>query len=263
MASSSCARIRHILFPPARKAAPGPSASVHSCGSPACCAPWMCRCRGDIRGTARPSQVCSCGLSFTRCSSSSKYLPENSCRTFGTPRRPFSMRLRRFQHCAGRPAAAVAVAEGDQDVVVDFFILIALPGAHDRVRMQHPVVGCEILVFLLPDTDRGDEMRQDLAAVDAPPQERIVWEFIELIPRKLCRHEISDPALFHNLRQRAVKAERVRQPEDFAFHAEFFAEKALAEQNLPHQRFAGRQVAVGFQPHGAFRFPALFLARAL
>ncbi len=98
-------------------------------------------------------------------------------------------------------------------------------------------------------------MGEDFAPVDSAPQERVVRNFVELVPRHFGRHEIADAAFFHNLGQRAAEAERIRQPEDPAVHAELLAEEAFAKQNLPHQRFARRQVAVGLQPHGALRLP--------
>ena len=162
-----------------------------------------------------------------------------------------------LQHGAGRAAAAVAVAVGDQNVVVDVLILVALPAADDRVGMEHSVVGGkEALLLVLPNAQRGDQMGQDLRTVDAAPAEGVVGHLVELVPRQFGGHEIFDAAFLHDLGQRAGIAEHVRQPEDAVFHAELLPEEALAVKELPHQTFAAGQVAVRLHPHAALRLPA-------
>ena len=162
-----------------------------------------------------------------------------------------------FQHGAGRAAAAVAVAVGDQNVVVDVLILVALPAADDSIGMKHAVVGGEeALLFVLPNAQRGDQMGQNLRTVDAAPAEGVVGHLVKLVPGQLGGHEVFDAAFLHDLGQGSGIAKHVRQPEDAVFHAEFVPEEALAVEELPHQTFAAGQVAVRFYPHAAFRLPA-------
>ena len=161
-----------------------------------------------------------------------------------------------FQHRAGGAAAAVAIAIGNQNVIVDFLLLIALPAADQRVRVQHAVIGGKEVFHRLPHAQGGDQVRQDLRAVDATPAEGIIGHFVKLIPGQLGCHKILDAALLHDLRQRAGIAKHVRQPQDAAVHAEFILEKALAVDELPHQRLAAGQVAVRLHPHAALGLPA-------
>ena len=165
--------------------------------------------------------------------------------------------LGHFQHLAGGAAAAVAVAKGHQDVVVDLLVLIALPAAHDGVRVQAAVVGGEkVLLHVLPHVNGGDEVREHLAAVDAAPDEGVVGDLVDLVPGQLGGHEIVDAAALHDLRQGAGIAEHVRQPEDAAVYAELILEKALAVHELPDEGLAGGEVGVGLHPHAAFGLPA-------
>ena len=162
-----------------------------------------------------------------------------------------------LEHLTRRAAAAVAVAVGDQNIVVDLFILIALPRAHDGIGMQIAVVSRkEALLGILTDAERRDEMREHLGAVDALPEEGVIRDAVDLVPRELGGHEIVHAGLFHDLRQCAGIAEHIRQPQDFIILAEFLAEEALAVQELAHERLAGGQVAVGLEPHAALDLPA-------
>ena len=188
-----------------------------------------------------------------------KILPREDLPHLRDAQNAFFHAFARLQHIAGRAAAAVTVAVSDENVVVDVFVLVALPAAHNGIRVQHAVVGGEEVLHVLADAERGDEMCQHFAAVNAAPLECIERHFVELVPRKLRRHEVIDAALFHDLRQRAGVAEHVRQPQNAVIHTEFLAEEALAVNELAHKAFAARQVAVGFQPHAALRLPTLFL----
>ena len=69
-----------------------------------------------------------------------------------------------------------------------------------------------------------------------------------------CVRNRSTPRLAHDLRQLAVVAEDVGVPELAAAAAEALLEVALAVQELPQQRLAGGDVAVGLDP--ACRRPA-------
>ena len=188
-----------------------------------------------------------------------KILPREDLPHLRDAQNAFFHAFARLQHIAGRAAAAVTVAVSDENIVVDVFVLVAFPAAHNGIRVQHAVVGGEEVLHVLADAERGDEMRQHFAAVNAAPLKCIERHFVELVPRKLRRHKVIDAALFHDLRQRAGVAEHIRQPQNAVIHAEFLAEEALAVNELAHKAFAARQVAVGFQPHAALRLPTLFL----
>ena len=56
-----------------------------------------------------------------------------------------------FQHGAGRTAAAVTVTVGNQDIIVDVLLLVAVPAADQRIGMQDAVVSREEVVLALTD----------------------------------------------------------------------------------------------------------------
>ena len=89
----------------------------------------------------------------------------------------------------------------DQNIVVDIFILIAVPSAQDCIRMQHTIISCKEVILALTYTECRNQMRQNLGSVNPSPHKRVIWHLIELIPRKFCCHEIFDTALLHNLRK--------------------------------------------------------------
>ena len=164
-----------------------------------------------------------------------------------------------LQHLAGGAAAAVTVTVGNQDVVVDLFILVALPAAHDGVGMEHSVVGGEeALLGVLTNAKGGDQVGQHFASVDAPPNEGVVGNLVELVPGKLSGHKVINAGLLHDLGQCAGVAEHVREPQNLIVGAELLFEEPLAVEELPDQGFAGGQVAVCFQPHAALGLPAAF-----
>ena len=166
--------------------------------------------------------------------------------------------LRVFRHGPGGSAAAVAVAAGQEDVVCEFFLLVALPGPDDRGGVQVAVIGGVVAVLGLVGVLGGNQVSEHLAAVNALPPEGIHGQLVKLVPGDFCGHEVVDAGFFHNLGQGRRIAEHVRQPEDLVVLAEFFFEEPFAVEELAHHAFAGNQVAVGFQPHAAFHFPAAF-----
>ena len=107
------------------------------------------------------------------------------------------------------------------------------------------------------------KVREHLGAVYALPPESIVGIEVVFRPAQLTGHKVIHVAQLHDLRQRGGIAEHVRQPEDAVVLAEFLAEELLAIQELAYQRFARRDVAVGLDPHAAFRLPAAIGNRLL
>ena len=140
-----------------------------------------------------------------------------------------------LQHSSGRAAAAVSVAVADQDIVVDVLVLVAVPSAHDGIRVQHSVVCGKEARLRLSDAERCDHMSEYFTSVDAFPVHRIVRHFVELVPCQFGRHEVVNSAFFQNLRHRCAVSEDIRQPQDLVVHAKLFFEKAFSEQELAHE----------------------------
>ena len=151
----------------------------------------------------------------------------------------------RLDHRARRPAAPVAVAV-DEHRGPRVLVILVCPGALAQLRdraLARVRVG-------------GREVRQHLAAVDPLPDERVVLGPVEAVPRELLRQEPGDPALAHDLRELAVVAEDVGVPELRAAPAEPLLEVPLAVQELPQERLARGDVAVGLDPGTADGHPA-------
>ena len=140
-----------------------------------------------------------------------------------------------FHHISGRTAAAVAVTEAYENIVVDILILIAVPAAHDSIRMKHAVISGEEAGLGLTDSQGRDQMGKDPASVDSLPHEAVIRVFVELVPGKLRGHKILDATFFHNLGKSCAVAEYVRQPEDLVLHVKLFFEKSLSELELANQ----------------------------
>jgi hypothetical protein len=101
-----------------------------------------------------------------------------------------------------------------------------------------------------------EHVREHPAAVEPLPPEQVVWERVGLRPRQLHREEALDPGGAQQLRQGGGEAEAVGQPADALRRAERGREVALAVQQLADERLAGRQQAVGLDPHAADRLEA-------
>ena len=101
-------------------------------------------------------------------------------------------------------------------------------------------------------------MRQHTGAIDALPHKGIIRRKVIFAPAELSGHEIINAGQLHQLRQRRGVAKHVGQPEHPAAPAKFAFKKALSHQELPRQRFAAAEIAVGLHPHAAFHFPAAF-----
>ncbi len=149
-----------------------------------------------------------------------------------------------LEHRAGRPAAAVAVAEDEQAVARAVVVVVGADAAAQLGDGRLGVVGVV-----------RREVGEHLAAVDPLPGERVVLGRVEAVPRELLREEPRDARLAHELRELAGVAEDVGLPELRAPPAELALEEALAVQELAGERLAGGQVAVGLDPRPADRRP--------
>ena len=162
-----------------------------------------------------------------------------------------------FEHLARGAAAAVAEAVGHQQVILQFLLLEVLPRAERLGDVGHRVVGAgEGTAHFL---DRA-EVRQDLRAVDALPEEGIEGQAVVLAPADLDGHEIAQARLLDQLRQRPGIAEDIGQPQHgrFGVLAKVFAEETAPEQELAREGFRAAQVAVRFDPHATHRLPTPF-----
>ena len=97
-------------------------------------------------------------------------------------------------------------------------------------------------------------MRRYLGAVDAAPDEGISREGVEVRPCHLGGIEILDIRFLHDLRDCAVVAERIGQPECIGGITHVFTGEALTVEELTNHRFAAGDVAVTFDPDTAVRF---------
>ena len=149
-----------------------------------------------------------------------------------------------LEHRAGRPAAAVAVAEDEQAVARAVVVVVGADAAAQLGDGRLGVVGVV-----------RREVGEHLAAVDPLPGERVVLGRVEAVPRELLREEPRDARLAHELRELAGVAEDVGLPELRASPAELALEEALAVQELAGERLARGQVAVGLDPRPADRRP--------
>ncbi len=149
---------------------------------------------------------------------------------------------RELEVVAGRPAAAVAVAEGIEPGG-EAVLLDALVPALDHA------LGVDAGVVVVVQVD------VDLGAVDALPDEGVVGEGIAAVvgPEDLLRGEVLDAAAAHDLRQRAGVAEDVGQPQQLAVDAELLLEEALAVDELADQALAAGDVGVGLDPRRPLR----------
>ncbi len=167
-----------------------------------------------------------------------KESPRKRLTHFGDSLDAFFHTNRGLEHFPCRTAAAVAISVRYQNIIVDILVLVAHPAAHDRIGMQHSIVGCKEVLDWLVDAQRRDQVCQYLRAVDSSPHHCIVGNLVELVPSKLCRHKVVNAALFHNLWQCTRVAKHVGQPQNAVIHAKLLLEKALAMHELAHERLA-------------------------
>ncbi len=165
-----------------------------------------------------------------------------------------------FQILADRTAAAVAVTESNHHFVLQLFLLIAVPRAHQLTGIQLCVIG-HIAGGFLPAyfVLCGHKKRENICTVYTLPPKCIVGHTVAFVPADFRSDERFHTAFLENLRQRGGIPKHIGQPKHLAVCAEFFFKERLAVQNLPHQAFARRKIAVCLNPHGAFDFPAPLL----
>ena len=106
-----------------------------------------------------------------------------------------------LQHISCRAAAAVAISVADKDIIVYLLVLISVPSAHDRIRVEHTVVCGKEVVLALTHTQSRDQMCQDLTSVDSAPHHSVIRNLIDLIPCQFCSHKILDSTALHDLRK--------------------------------------------------------------
>src|SRR5207247_1330320 len=92
-------------------------------------------------------------------------------------------------------------------------------------------------------------------AVDALPDERVVWLFGEAVIGELLSQKTIKTRSAKDLGELTVVAERVGQPAIGAARTEFGFEEPLTEEKLPDERFSGGDVAVGLDPGATDRQP--------
>ena len=158
------------------------------------------------------------------------------------PRRPLEVRgaVRGLDHLAGRPAAAVAPAEGNERGRGATLLREVALGVRELFARQLADVGVD-----------GREVREDARAVDALPPEGVVRHGVDLVPRDLLRQEPARPGGRDDLRQGARVAERVGHPGLLALDPELIQEELLARDELAGHRLAAGHVGVTLDPHAA------------
>ena len=149
-----------------------------------------------------------------------------------------------FDMIPGGPAAAVAIAEGQQERVQMILLHPLFPGFANLLGLG--AVGVA-----------GGQEGVDAAAVHALPGEIVVWEAVAVVigPEDFLGHQVFDAALFQQLGQGGGIAEAVRQPQHQRIHAQLVLVETLAVDQLPGQGFAGGHIGVRLHPHGPFRDP--------
>ena len=142
-------------------------------------------------------------------------------------------------------ASAVADAhEVEEFPGLDTFMITGLRMVHG-LRFAEPVVGVG-----------GREVCQNFRTVDAAPEEGMVGEAVGFVPGDFLSEEVVASRFFDDLREGGGVAENIGNPEVFHIDAEFIHEEIFPVEELADHGFAGDEVAVGFNPHSAEKFPA-------
>ena len=172
---------------------------------------------------------------------------DDAGRSFEVPQPPSP-----FQHLAGWATPTVAVSEGQQGSGPATLVGKVSNGVRQLLPGQRRVVGVS-----------GREMREDPRAIEAFPPKGVVRKSVRLVPGDLLGQEPPHPGQVCQLREGSRIPERVGQPDARAVVAEFVQEEPLTRDELPDQGLAAGEVAVGFDPHAAGRYPLPLADRAL
>ena len=152
-----------------------------------------------------------------------------------------------LQHLLGRPAPAVAVAKGEELLLIAGFLLVGLPRPGELLRVGRAAVAAPAQL--------GD-MRHHPAAVNALPPEQVVRKLVPRLPVQFPGPERAQPAARQNLRQPRIIPENIRQPAQRRPRPEFLLAKLDAVQHLPDERLTGGDIGVRLHPHGPGGLPA-------
>ena len=119
-------------------------------------------------------------------------------------------------------------------IALQFLLLEVAPRAERFGRVGHRVVGGKIRTAKFHN---GAEMRQDLRAIQALPQEGIVRQAVVLTPADLDGHEIFETRLLNELRQCTGIAKDIGQPQygTISIPAEMLAEVHAPQQELARE----------------------------
>ncbi len=152
-----------------------------------------------------------------------------------------------FEHLAGRAPASITPAEEIERTVGPIVVLEVLDSPPELADAHVPAVGVS-----------GREVGEDPGTVDALPEEAVMGKDVVLVPGELLGEEPPDAALLHDLGQRGRIAEHVGQPHIVGLDSQFIEVEAFAVDDLADQRFARRNIAVGFDPHASGRLEPAF-----
>ena len=146
-----------------------------------------------------------------------------------------------------RGGAASAVADAVKTHEVGERVALGVAGLrlHQLLRPDCGIVG----VF-------GREVGQNLAVVDALPEERVVREAVELAPGEFLCEKIFASGFPDDLGEGGGVAENIGNPEISDVNPEFIFKEVLAVEELADHGFSADEVAVRFNPHSALNFPA-------
>ena len=167
-----------------------------------------------------------------------------------------------LQHFFRWPSPSVPIAITGQYIRTHILILIPLPGSFDLAGILEAIVG-GTSVGQIPDPLSGkvipgsDQMSQHLTSVNSLPHKGIIRKNIILVPPQFRSHKIRQPCFFHDLRHCSAVAEYIRQPKHLLlFCSQFLFKKPSSIEDMTNERFSRNQIAVWFQPHSSFSFPA-------
>ena len=145
--------------------------------------------------------------------------------------------LQEFQHTVGGTAAAVTVAVGSQTHIAGALVHQLLGHGGQEVHIGNEVGPVQV--------------GQHFAAVQAPPDEGVGRELVQVAPVHLGGVEILDTAALHDLRNSSAVAEGIGKPEGIGLVIQVLHGIALAVHKLTDHGFGACDVAVAFHPDTA------------